>query len=390
VGLLAKHDVEAMFSGHAHNFWYDRIGTTDYYLAPATSFVRQDFSELQRSPPPDGSEHGRNDYAKLGYFIVRIFEKGNTVQFVRSFGAELYPGILAAPPRFLTRPPRENKAPCIGFDLRQNWAEICEVPPSGGLDEFDRKPVRNDYQILALIEMGVRDIRIPISDLRDPVRRLRLRALCHLGFRPTLFGFAIPNEADLALIEASRDYLFDWEITLDWPDLNRLRPDIARVHARMGLPIYLSRMRTEHDVPKGSVYHHVINHGFILKDTEQLNQLADLTEIGVSGAVFRLSTQLPVGTTLSEINTAATTRGLLASVHLRIADENPAVAHRVHETTCERVQKALEIMPALKATRLFCDTHADNDGGYFCRQGAIDRCGNPNPLLDIVRTAHRC
>ena len=105
LGLLAQHDVEAMFSGHAHNFWYDRIGTTDYYLAPATSFVRQDFSELQRSPPPDGSEHGRNDYAKLGYFIVRIFEKGNTVQFVRSFGAELYPGILAAPPRFLTRPP---------------------------------------------------------------------------------------------------------------------------------------------------------------------------------------------------------------------------------------------------------------------------------------------
>lgn len=386
--LVERYEVEAMFAGHAHNFWYDRFAQTDYYLAPSTCFVRQDYSEMLRASPPEYSEFGRDDCAKLGYFIVNVFKAGHTVQFVRTYGEELPLGQIPKPQRDLAAPPVENIAPLIGFDLRQNWAEIAEVPPSGGLDEFDRKLVRNDYQLLALIEMGVRDIRIPLTDLRNPVRRERLRALNHLGFRPTIFGFGVPSETDLALIEGSRDCLRDWEMTIDWPALVDIRDNITAAHDRTGLPIYLSRMRSKRDLPAGSLYFHVINHGFTLADMAQLEELSRMNVPGIKGAVFRFSNQMPVKETLHAIDRATRDLGLRASVHIRIAGDNPAEPHVEQDQTCTRIAQALNLASKLSATRLFCDTLSDNDRGYFPRIGAIDRAGNPNRLFDVVRAAH--
>lgn len=95
-----------------------------------------------------------------------------------------------------------------------------------------------------------------------------------------------------------------------------------------------------------------------------------------------------MGETLSRIDAAVFERQLLASVHLRIAGDNPAEPHLDHDQTCDRYAEALVLAPSLKATRLFCDTLVDNDRGYFPRPGAIDRAGNPNKLFDVIRKAH--
>ena len=388
LGLLEKYAVEAIFAGHAHNFWFNRIGKTDYYLAPSTSFVRQDYSEMYRTTPDESSEYGRADLAKLGYFIVRVYEKGHAVQFVRTFGAELGVDEPSSKAQLIGPTPRENAAPKIGFDLRRNWAEIAEVPPSGGLDEFDRKIVRNDYQLLALTEMGVRNIRIPLADLRDPVRRKRLETLTHLGFRPTIFGFGVPGDADLALIEGAKDHLLDWEMTVDWPLSKESAAEIAHAHARTGLSIYLSRMRSKDDLAAGSTYYHVINHGFAPEDGQMLDVVAGLKQSGVIGAVFRLGGQLSTSQTLDAIEQAAGQRGIAASVHLRIAGENPAAMGLSQDETLKRVQAAMTASHTLQATRIFCDAFVENDRGYFPRIGAIDLAGNPTALWKAVKLAH--
>jgi cytolysin (calcineurin-like family phosphatase) len=59
LGLMEEYDVEAMFSGHVHQFTYQRYGVTDCYSLFSTSFVRQDYSEMFRVEAAD--EHGRND-----------------------------------------------------------------------------------------------------------------------------------------------------------------------------------------------------------------------------------------------------------------------------------------------------------------------------------------
>ncbi|WP_170334435.1 metallophosphoesterase family protein [Ruegeria arenilitoris] len=389
LGLLEKHGVEAMFSGHAHNFWYDRYGETDFYLAPATSFVRQDYSEMLRAIPPDGSEFGRNDAAKLGYFVVNVYENGHVTKFVRTNGSELARGEKPVGKMLKLAPePRENTNPLIGFDLRQNWAEISEVLPSGGLDEFDRKPVRNDYHLLALQEMGVRDIRIPLHDLLDPARRARIGVLKHLGFRITLFGFGVP-EKHLDLIASEADKLTDWEITLNWSDVEPATDALVKAHAATGLPIYISRMRTKDDIKAEGTYFHVINHGFNTEDSEQLAFLAALPKpCGVIGAVFRLGNSDPVSKKLDAADRAVAALGLKASVHLRVAGDNPAVPHMDDNTTVVRVLEAMDTRAKLRNTRVFCDTLVDVDRGYFVRHGAIDRCNNPRPLHGAVRTRH--
>ncbi|MEW2918481.1 metallophosphoesterase [Ruegeria sp. ANG10] len=389
LGLLEKHGIEAMFSGHAHNFWYDRYGETDFYLAPATSFVRQDYSEMLRAVPPEGSEFGRNDAAKLGYFVVNVYENGHVTKFVRTNGTELTPGEKPTGDlQHLAPDPRENTRPLIGFDLRKNWAEISEVPPSGGLDEFDRKLVRNDYHLLALQEMGVRDVRLPLQDLLDPVRRARLGILQHLGFRITLFGYSIP-ENHLDLIASVADTLTDWEITLNWRDVERSVDALSDAHEKTGLPIYISRMRTKEEVKAEGTYFHVINHGFDTQDSNQMEILASLpNSCGNAGAVFRLGNNEPVVDRLEAADRAVMPYGLKASVHLRVAGDNPAIPHKDDDATNARVLEAMETRARLKNTRVFCDTLADVDRGYFVRNGAIDRCNNPRPLLEIVRARH--
>ena len=54
-----------------HNVFVGVQEKTKYYILPSTSFVRREYSELQVVSP--GEEFGRNDTAKLGYFIVKVF-----------------------------------------------------------------------------------------------------------------------------------------------------------------------------------------------------------------------------------------------------------------------------------------------------------------------------
>lgn len=385
LGLLTAHNVEAMFCGHAHNFWYDRFGETDYYVVPSPSFVRQDYSEMARSSPPEGSEMGRDDRAKLGYFIVTVYENTHCVQIIRTQGAELLDGEIGKKFPSLGSTPRENPNPVIGFDMRRNWAEFTEIPPSGGLDEFDRKIARNDYPLLALIEMGVRDIRVPLSDLRDRWRRQRLRHLHHLGFRPTLFGFGIPCVKDMKIILGVSDILHHYEMTIDWADFAQLLPKIKIMEAHTGLCIFLSRLRTKSDLRAGSSYFHVINHGF---STEDADQLRLLSHAKIAGAIFRLGLFEPAVKTLQEIDEVTLASGLDASVHLRMAGENPAIAHVDENGSIARLREVMGFAAKNRRLHIFCDGFADVDRGYFAKLGAIDCHDNPTALAHAVSGQH--
>ena len=75
----------------------------------------------------------------------------------------------------------------------------------GGLDEFDRKQVRNDYPLLALWEMGIRRLRIPLSDLSNDRARERLRDLRQHGQVFTLFTFGVPDAEARELILSNKE-----------------------------------------------------------------------------------------------------------------------------------------------------------------------------------------
>jgi 3',5'-cyclic AMP phosphodiesterase CpdA len=394
LGLIEAHRPEAVFCGHVHNFWYNRHGESDCYILPSTAFVRQDYSELVRVPPVDG--HGRDEGPKLGFFVVRIYERGHVCHVERTYGIGLDPGQTLPPasPRVAAQHTRENRRAPFGVDMRHPWTEVVEIPPTGALDEFERKRARNDYPLMALWEMGLRKLRVPFQDLEDPRTRARMRDLRRLGHTFTVYTLEVPNGRARDLLIEHHELIDSWEVVCSWPEVARTVEAIASVKDKAPLVALLSKLRTKEDVRReGSRYYHFINHGFLPEEREELEEFrARGPETGVvDGFVFRAVRQASPWTAVAAVSAA--TLGGRASVHVRMASTNPAEAFTDDAANANRVAEALAAAlsaagPGRPEIDVFLDTFADIDRGYFVRHGLVDRRFNPRLASHVVRHLH--
>ncbi len=391
--LLARYQVEALFIGHVHNFWYNRHAKTDCYLLPSTSFVRQDYSEMYRARPRSGDQAGRNDKAKLGYFIVDVHENGHVVDVIRTYGqtAAAASPVPAPLDQVKAVHPRRNRHGNFGFDMRQNWMEVVEIPPTGGLDEFDRKEVRNDYPLMGLWEMGVRKLRVPLRDLLVPDVRERMRVLCRHGHEFSLFTFGAPTARDRELIKANQDIFSAWEIGVNWDVFDGIAQDIGDAARETDLPVYLSRLRSIDELrSEAGHYYHVINQGFLVDDRDQMESLLARSELAgaLDGFVFRLTADRSPWDAIHEAADLAEELGIKASVHLRMCWSNPAEPWEDDAWVTRRVAEAALAANTRDNVAVYCDTYIDNDRGYFVRNGVLDRLNNPRPAFHVLRHLH--
>ena len=160
LGLFERYEVEGYYAGHVHNFFFNRHGPTNCYVLPSTSFLRHDYHELYRVAP--GMRQGRHDAAKLGYVMVDVHGQGHLNHSVRTYGKGIEVGETAPdignqlPAVHGLQPDRHG----IGLYLRQPWCDSADIPTPWALDAFRRKRIRNDYPLMALWEMGVRDLEL--------------------------------------------------------------------------------------------------------------------------------------------------------------------------------------------------------------------------------------
>ena len=390
LGLLEAYRVEALFIGHVHNFWFYRYADTDCYLLPSTAFVRQDYSEMYRTPPTPDDEFGRNDKPKLGYFLVHVYERGHICEPVRTYGAVAQVGSPVKSPPIRIEPvhPRLNRYSDFGFDMRQNWMEIVEIPPTGGLDEFDRKEVRNDYPLLALWEMGVRKVRVPLRDLLLSENRERLRLLKAHGHEFTLFSFGDPAPHHRDLIAANQDIFTAWEIGMNWEVLERIVVGIGEIAHKVDIPVYLSRLRSiDEQRTEAGKYYHAINQGFTPEDKDQMAGLLARPEMqdAIAGFVFRLTMERTPWEAAEEAQIIAEELCVAASLHLRMSGANPALETNDEVVLVNRLAEAMAAAAVFNRVRIYADTLADNDRGYFPRLGVLDRRWNPRVGAHVVR-----
>lgn len=387
VGLLRKYGVEAVFAGHVHNFWYNRIGDTAVYILPSITFVRHDYSEMYRVPA--GAEAGRNDAVKLGFLTVDVYEHGHLCNPVRTYGRVKGSDEAASesPLPLLHLHPRLNERGNFGFDLRQPWAEVVEIPPSGGLDEFARKIVRNDYPLLALWEMGVRKVRIPFQDLLIGRKRERMEDLRHLGMEFTIFSYQVPQGLSAALREHG-DLVSAWELAVPPEEIDGTLEQLRPFRVKSDVGIYLSRLRSKEDMETdGQRYYHVINHGYVAGEKDIISKLTSLNSFRevVDGLVFRIPRERACWEEIIAIGELAHDLEINAAVHARLATSNPAAE------ACDDLANGNRIAEALAATltqphlNVYLDTFADVDRGYFVRTGVVDRRYNPRLGLNVVR-----
>ncbi|MEJ0072337.1 MAG: metallophosphoesterase [Pseudomonadota bacterium] len=391
LALIARHKPEALFAGHVHNFWYDRYGETDCYILPSTAFVRHDYSEMYKIEP--GAEFGRDDAAKLGYFIVRVYERGHVAHMVRSYGTTLAPGAVSPPrkPQLRRLHSQENRRGSVCVDLRHPWAETVEIAPSGALDEFERKFARNDYPLLALWEMGVRKLRVPIQDLTRPATRRRMALLKRLGHVFTVYQYGVPQGSVRELLVEHRALVDVLEIILLWKDVSPQLADIAVLRDAVGAPVSLSKLRTHEDAKyDGSRFNHFINHGFVVAERDQLEGLrADPASRGaIDGLVFRIPRETSPWDGVGAIRSLSAELGFRSIAHVRMAGGNPAEAFMDDTANAARVAEATMAALADPASDVVLDTFLDADRGYYARTGLIDRRCNPRPASHMVRHLH--
>ena len=388
--LMARSGPEALFAGHVHNFWYNRFAGTDCYVLPAVGFVRSDFAELFRVEP--AGEFGRNDPAKLGFLLIDVFERGHSFRLVRTWGRTTEPEGRTEPvivPVALGGP---RARPTIGVELRQSWADATEITASGHPDEFGRKRARNDYALLALQEMGVRNLRIPIQDLAKPATRARMGEFAALGHAFTVRAFATPNLDFASLLGEDGELVRGFELVNTPLVLASCAEAIHRLKDAVPCRVHLSPLRAK----RGSVaspgtafaVNHGVHHGFAAQDAESAKALVESGGLAsiVDGLAFRVVREGSVWDEIPVIHALARNLGMNATVTVRLsATESPAEAARDDLEHANRMAEAVVAAAAFPEMDVFIDTLADIDRGYFVRNGLLDRRYNPRLAGDAVR-----
>lgn len=376
---LRGGNVEGIFAGHVHNFWYDVVGNAEMYLLPSTAFLRHDFTEFYRVLP--GADHGRSDTEKYGYFVVDVHERGHVARLIRTHGATLAHDAVPIKRRVASSVHTKTSVyPRFGVELRHAWSEVVQIPATGGIEEFGRKIARNDYQLMALWEMGVKTLKVPQQDLLDPATLHRAELMSDVGHEFIVTALSVPKEAFVDRMNASRARVSAIELNLTMANCVSRSGEIARLRERGGPRVILCKLRTHEDSKyDGKQFGHSINTGFRLAEladaSEQIRQL--LRDRVIDGITVRVDFD-------DDIVIAAKALGefadrlrcdVIASVKLAIG--NLSTLNGDEFGTARRAAEALVASRAHSRVSFVFDTFMDVDRGYFPRVGFIDRRFNP-------------
>jgi hypothetical protein len=388
--LLRRYRIEAVFCGHVHNFWYDQHGGSEIYIAPSTAFVRQDYSEFMRVCPP-GAEGGRADVDKLGFFVVDVHEEGHVAMWLRSQGEQRAPAANApvslAPFEIHTKTAAIGN---LGVDLRHPWAEVVELPPSGALEEFERKRARNDYPLCAVWDMGLRLLRVPLQDLLDTDVRRRMRIAYSVGNRFIVSVLGVPDAKAAKLIIEHADLLDSLEVTLQVSEMAQAFAQLAELRARIERPIFLAKLRRHEDAEvDGLRYGHLLFFGWVTEEWSEIEKMARdaIAAQAVDGLVFRVGRRISPSELAAKVVPRLKGLGLKLSLCVRLAGDDPAGEELDDEANAARVGDVVTTALEFPDVRCVLDTFMDVDRGYFRRNGLLDRAYNLRPAGALLRTA---
>jgi predicted phosphodiesterase len=374
--LIRRYRVQMVFAGHSHFPFVNRIGDARSWLVPSTAFTRPGFCEVFSSAPPP--ERGRDDAPKLGFFLVRVRDGQARVHLIRTSGVTAASAPNDPAPRVVARTTRDLPHSPLGITLRHPLASETEVPIAW--QSTVRQPVRNDVPLLACMELGVRAVRAPASDLESPLQRDRLGMLRDEG--AAIIGTWIWTSRSPVLEQAARhrDLLDGVELQLP----NALIPDdaclaaIARIQAQIGLPVSLAPLLPHEHVP--GKQHARTRIGYHLDELAGLDRALAAHDARVDRVLCRVDgpqdpaeaiaglENLPAFATIGAIDWA-----------VEFADADPA-----HQTG--RATRAMIAIAPHQGARLYFEPLVDLDRTMDAPPGLLDRLCNPRLVFHAVRT----
>ena len=360
--LLRQFNVEGFYAGHVHNFFYNYLDGMHQFVLPSTSIVRHDYLEFFRTTPT--RETGRFDTAKTGFFWVDVFHEGHVPHLVRTNGEH----------RHITHSWR-NHGGSLTMDLRMPWCDEADISTPWGVEIFERKLVRNDYPLSALWEMGIRNFRIPISDIMDARVSTRVAELIGLGHKFTVVMFGMPNEDRCAALASHGSGIKAIEVVALFSEWQGLIEPLAKLRELSDYQIYLNPVRPE---VQGWTSHHGL-HTDLAEEIDWVLGLPDMNR-AVDGFVFGVRQDIRPydGFEAARVSLGDTDYQIILHVPCVGFDGTSAPtddASRMHELT--RVAEAALLARVNPDVSVIIDNFVKLDRGYFNCRGLVDRLYNP-------------
>ncbi len=373
IEILEPHRVEGYYAGHVHNYFYNRLHGMHQFVLPSTGIIRSDYMEFFRTTP--SRETGRFDPAKLGFFWVDVFADRHVPSLIRS----------------------GNHHPCrthswntagstVTMDLRIPWCDRVDIPTPWGLEIFERKLIRNDYPLSALWEMGIRDLRIPVSDLMDPRVSERVKLLSALGHRFTVVMFGLPNAERRAALADHASGIRAIEVVAVFDQWPAFAPALKELRRETGLEVYLLAVRPE---VEGWTTHH----GMHAELTDEVDWVLrqDTLRDAVDGFVFG------VGRDTAPLDGYVAACKQLTGTPYKPLLHVPCVGMywtmKPNDDVAEndelaRAAEAAMMARALPDLSVVIDNFVEVDRGYCSCWGLVDRMYNPKDGSRVITALH--
>ena len=374
IELLERHDVELLLAAHVHCSFFDRIGSTRFRILNSTSFTRPGFCHMFTSaPPPD---QGRDDAAKLGFLLARVRDEQVDLHWLRSEGrmaAESSggPGWQTLVTGLSSTMPGSP----LGLSLAHPLSTRTEIPRAW--PSALRQRVRNDYPLLAALELGAGAVRVPVSDLEDPFLGSRIDILREEGVDVVATVLWDETQDVSALIErnASRVDTWEWQLVgTDKPTETQLEM-LGRFQVA-GLDQTLSAV-----VPGETVagkQHPRTRSGFRLDELLDLNSRLAAADV----VLGRVACRLAPGPRLVEelpLLIDASRLGSISSVDWQLELDGADDLQ-----SAEWALMSLSAIVAVPGSRLFVGPLVDMDRTMDTRHGMLDSLCNPRPIFDVL------
>ena len=268
--------------------------------------------------------------------------------------------------------------------MRHAWAEELTVAPSGAVDEFRRKIARNDYPIMALWEMGIRGLRVPIQDLENDKTRRRMQIMTEVGHNFHVYVYDIPTGKQISLIKKNVHLLSQLEIVISWDKIQNYTKVLEELNNQTELNIILSRVnRKDSAKTSGGKFNHLISHGFNLSEEEELSKFLLDNKGLISGVQFTITRAECPWNAANLVRNFADKTACTPYLYVKSTEASPA------ERFNDEISNTLRFGDVCLAgigndVNVIIDTFDDADRGYFTRTGLVDRRFNPRLASNIL------
>lgn len=431
--LVRRHRVGHLFAAHVHFTFYDAIDSAGgdfcrYRVVPSTSFTRPGFSHLFTGPPPP--ERGRDDTAKLGFYLCRVLDERIDVHLVRTnreTQETLRPGCqrLLTPVPYRSSDHRQTvggKAPpdtvmddtrgsaqgaattpvdpttpsastsssrglagrscepttwerLLGITLAHPLAPVAEVPIA--YPSVIRQPVRADHPLLACLELGIGAVRAPGSDLGSDDQRRRLQLLRREGVQLQI-GVLWSDAPSLSRQIADYSGQVDrWEIQL--PGSPRPSADCLSWLAGESRPAVSLCAVVPGEIVAGK-QHPRTRIGYRVDEIPELDTLLLRHDVQVDSVLCRLDSSPAPLDTVGELK---------RQPHLDAVGRVDFLFEMPGQDDGENAVAAAEALFAaalVKGSKLFVGPFLDLDRTLDVGHGALDTLCNPRPVFHLLRT----